>query len=721
MAKLRRPAFIAVAYALVSWVWVFSTDPLMSHWSAHPLATIAGTFKDATYLGATGFFIYVLLHRLYLQLAHSQRLEAELAAANTDLQQKVALGIAELRKGEERYRRIVETADEGICELNEQNLIAFVNSKFADMLGYTEGEIIGTSPLKYCDPEWRAKAESKLEEFLSGTRGLFELRMRRKDGNDVWAIISANGIVEDGSYRGATVLVTDITRRKQSEEQLQEYATELTSLIENAPYGIARTTADGKFLLVNPALVQMTGFGSTRELLGTPVLTLYRNPADRDRILKNVSAETTVRNIELEWAKKDGTPIKVRMSGALLPTGELQMIVEDITHARLLEDQLRQAVKMEAVGRLAGGIAHDFNNLLMVITSNLELMLEGKGGPERIRKRVLDAMHASERAAKLTSHLLAFSRKQVLQPSRVNLNETIQQVTRLIERVIGEDIFVRLECSPTLGAVEVDLAQIEQVIMNLAVNARDAMPNGGTLVIETANVVLDEPYLEQHPFVPAGKYVMLAVSDTGIGMDAATQARIFEPFFTTKELGKGTGLGLSTSYGVVKQSGGHIAVYSEPGQGTTFKVYLPRVDAKPKNEAERPTAVTNHAGHGSILVVEDEELIREALTQQLNGCGYDVLHAATAKEALHAAELHRNRLVAVLTDVVLPDSNGKALGEAISQVAPGVPIIHMSGYTPNVVVHHGVLDTGTFFLQKPFSKNQLLQLLSNVLATTDRP
>lgn len=221
--------------------------------------------------------------------------------------------------------------------------------------------------------------------------------------------------------------------------------------------------------------------------------------------------------------------------------------------------------------------------------------------------------------------------------------------------------------------------------------------------------------------MPPGDYVMLAVSDTGIGMDAATQARIFEPFFTTKELGKGTGLGLSTSYGIVEQSRGHIAVYSEPGQGTTFKIYLPRVDAKPENEVERPTPATTHSGHGRILVVEDEELIREALTEQLRGCGYDVLHAATAKEALRAAELHGNRLVAVLTDVVLPDSNGKALGEAISQVAPGVPVIHMSGYTPNVVVHHGVLDAETHFLQKPFSKNQLLQLLTNVLATTDRP
>jgi PAS domain S-box-containing protein len=394
----------------------------------------------------------------------------------------------------------------------------------------------------------------------------------------------------------------------------------------------------------------------------------------------------------------------------------------DITEQKLardaLQEQLRQAQKMEAVGRLAGGVSHDFNNLLSVIMGYTSLSLERIRGDDPLRGHLEEVMGAAERARDLTRQLLAFSRQQVLEPRVVNLNEVLGQVERMLERLIGEDVeFVAVK-APDLGSVRVDPSQIEQVLMNLVVNARDAMPQGGKLTIETANVALDETYASEHPIIVPGPHVMLAVSDTGHGMDRATQERIFEPFFTTKEVGRGTGLGLSTVFGVVRQSGGHIWVYSEPGRGAVFKVYFPSVPAERKTEEPKPKPAPR-SGTETILVLEDEEHVRRVVLAMLARGGYRVLEAATAEQALDFVRSPGQAIDLLLTDVVMPKMSGPEAVRRVREIRPDLKAICMSGYTDETVVRHGILESGVAFLQKPITPDSLRQKIRAVLDGED--
>jgi PAS domain S-box-containing protein len=509
-----------------------------------------------------------------------------------------------------------------------------------------------------------------------------------------------------------------------AQENLRRSELNFRSLVTNAPYGICRCDSTGKILDANPAFVELLGHTSADELIGQHIFGLY---AEHDKwfdLADFLRSALPFKGLTVEWKRKDGVTTGVRISGRSVANGGegmvFELFAEDVTERRALEQQLRQSQKMEAVGRLAGGIAHDFNNLLMVISGYSEFLLERLGDEPQLRGPAQEIASAAERASSLTRQLLAFSRKQMLAPRVVNLNDVATENVKMLTRMIGEDIDLVIAPSPDLWSVRADAGQIEQVIMNLAVNARDAMPSGGKLTIETSNVTLDEDYARLHSPVRPGDYVMVAVSDTGAGMDTETQSHIFEPFFTTKGT-KGTGLGLSTVYGIVKQSGGYIWVYSEMGRGTTFKIYLPRVASTGEAVAQfaaPPEFRKVEPGTETILLVEDEANLRYLARQYLEKQGYKVIEAADGAVAMQIAVAHEKIIHLLLTDVIMPGMNGRELAQRISEIRPNVKVLYMSGYTENVIGHNGMLDAGIRLLQKPFNLRDLKSIVREVLDAT---
>jgi len=517
-----------------------------------------------------------------------------------------------------------------------------------------------------------------------------------------------------------------------AQENLRRSELNFRSLVTNAPYGVCRCDSTGKILDANPAFLELLGHTSG-ELIGQHIFGLY---ADNDQwfdLADFLRSSEPFKGLAAEWKRKDATTTVVRISGRSVANGPegvvFELFAEDVTERRALEQQLRQSQKMEAVGRLAGGIAHDFNNLLMVISGYSEFLLERLGAEPHLRGPAQEIASAAERASSLTRQLLAFSRKQMLAPRIVNLNDVATENSKMLTRMIGEDIDLVLVPSPNLWPVRADAGQIEQVIMNLAVNARDAMPSGGKLTVETSNVSFDEDYARFHAPLRPGDYVMIAISDTGAGMDSDTQSHIFEPFFTTKGT-KGTGLGLSTVYGIIKQSGGYIWVYSEVGRGTTFKIYLPRVASTGETAAQLAASgvldndVRNNVvepGSETILLVEDEANLRYLARQYLEKQGYKVIEAADGAVAMQIAVAHEKVIHLLLTDVIMPGMNGRELAQRISEIRPNVKILYMSGYTENVIGHNGMLDAGIRLLQKPFNLRDLKSKVREVLDATPTP
>ena len=512
---------------------------------------------------------------------------------------------------------------------------------------------------------------------------------------------------------------------KRNEEALRRSEARYRSLVQSAAYGIYRSTLEGQFLDVNPALVSMLGYNSADEVLGlNPQREVFIDQLEWEKLMREVKNGSRPGRSEARWRRKDGKVITVRVSGNLVKPSEdasdvLEMIAEDVTEQRVLENQFRQAQKMEAVGRLAGGVAHDFNNLLMVIGGYTEVLLENTGKKHSLFPKI-DAIHqATERAAALTRQLLAFSRKQLLELKVVDVNRIVTDMERLLRPLIGESIELQVRLAKDLGRTRADAGQIEQVIMNLVVNSKDAMPEGGRIVIETANADLDSRNLHhEYSYIHPGAYIMLSVTDNGQGMDKETQARIFEPFFTTKEKGKGTGLGLSTVYGIIKQSGGYVLVQSEPGHGTTFRIYLPRVE-----EAADPTdtvriALPQGRGSETVLLVEDEESVRQLVRETLEARGYRVLEAENGEAALRISEQHSEPIHMLITDVVMPGMSGRELSARLCATHPTTKVLYLSGYTEDAIVHEGVLGPGTAFLQKPFTLQMLSRKVREVLGNT---
>jgi signal transduction histidine kinase/ActR/RegA family two-component response regulator len=427
-----------------------------------------------------------------------------------------------------------------------------------------------------------------------------------------------------------------------------------------------------------------------------------------------------VTNEELEYVCGDGARRLVQASAAPIRDRERRIVaglvaLSDITEERVIQQQIGQSQRLEAIGRLAGGVAHDFNNLLTVIIGAGALTLDSLALHDPARAQVEDMVHCAHRAADLTRQLLAFSRRQMIQPKVVDLNSSVVALVKMLQRILGEDVEVITALSQSLGRVLADPGQLDQIITNLAVNARDAMPRGGRLTIETANVDLDEAYAMQHADVRPGPHVMLAVSDTGVGMDRETQARVFEPFFTTKAHGHGTGLGLATVYGIVKQSGGHIWVYSEPGRGTTFKVYFPRVQGTTEHVAAPQAPAALARGSETVLLVEDEDAVRTLVRAVMSGAGYTVMECRDAEEAEFMTRSFGGPIHLLITDVVMPGRSGRELAEQLAPLRPAMRVLYMSGYTDNAIVHHGVIDSGVAFLEKPFTPQQLLRRMREVL------
>ena len=512
-----------------------------------------------------------------------------------------------------------------------------------------------------------------------------------------------------------------------AQENLRKSELNFRSLVTNAPYGICSCDSTGKILDANPAFVELLGLASADQLVGEHIQSLYSDSDQWFALADSLRSSEPFKGLTAEWKRKGGATV-VRVSGRSVANGRKEGVVfelfaEDVTERHALEQQLRQSQKMEAVGRLAGGIAHDFNNLLMVISGYSEFLLERLGAEPHLRGPAQEIASAAERASSLTRQLLAFSRKQMLAPRVVSLNDVVGENLKMLTRMIGEDIDLVMIPADHLWPVRADAGQIDQVIMNLAVNARDAMPSGGRLTIETSNVSLNEDYARIHAPLNPGDYVMVAISDTGAGMDTETQSHIFEPFFTTKGP-KGTGLGLSTVYGIIKQSGGYIWVYSEIGKGTTFKIYLPRVAASGEPAAKVAVPVQFQRvepGTETILLVEDEANLRYLARQYLEKQGYKVIEAADGAVAMQIAVAHEAMIHLLLTDVIMPGMNGRELAQRISEIRPNVKVLYMSGYTENVIGHNGIMDTSVRLLQKPFNLRDLKSKVREVLDATPTP
>jgi two-component system NtrC family sensor kinase len=633
-----------------------------------------------------------------------------------------------LQESEEKYLLLLNSTAEAIYGLDLEGDCTFCNPACLRLLGYgAPKDLLGTNMhelMHHTRADGIPYPKQDCEIYVAVREGrashVTDEVLWRADRTSFPAEYWSYPMYKTGELVGAVVTFLDISDRKRAEQALRQSEEKYRELFENATYGIFRSRSDGALLDVNPALVAMLGYSSKEELLTRNLSRdIYEVPADRRSILDSYGPSGRVSGWEVNWKRKDGKIIVVRISGGAFRRqngsfSHYEVIVEDITERRSLEAQFRQAQKMEAVGLLAGGISHDYNNLLGVILGNADLLLETT--PTGVQQHYAEQIKkASRRAAELTRQLLAFSRKQILYPVILDLNAVVRDVGKILQRLIGEDVQIVTDLETSLDSTRADRGQIEQILMNLATNARDAMPNGGKFTIRTGNAELGPDDVALHPYAKLGRYVRLSVNDTGVGMTDAIRHRVFEPFFTTKAEGRGTGLGLATVYGIVKQSTGYIWVSSAPGAGATFDIYLPRVDEK------APPLVTGleerseyPRGTETILLLEDEESLRQVTCECLTTNGYNVLQAGRGNHAIDVAEQYKGPIALIVSDVVLPDMSGPSVATKVRALHPEAKVLYVSGYA-EVPVAQQLIAEGAILLQKPLSRGDLLRKVDEML------
>lgn len=688
-----------------------------------PFILVTGSLGDELAVeciknGATDYVLKHQLSRLPLALRRARQ--------ETMLRQAEKRAVEALREREEHYRILVENAPEAIlvCDVDRDRFID-CNEKAVLLYGGSREALLSHGLADFAPPyqaDHRVSKDVKdeaVQQTLAGGTPCFEYVISRADGRNVPCEVNLVRLPSAGR-RLVRASIVDITARKEAEGALRRSEARYRGLVNNATYGVYWEKPDGTLIYANPALVKMLGYRDADELLAIgSTEAMYRDPLKRSSVFAEYKDRQRIDAVA-EWKRKDSRVITVRIQGrrATDPSGNdewIEVMVEDVTERIALETQLQQAQKFEAIGQLAGGIAHDFNNMIGAILGWADMGVEETESDSKLR-RYFDKVHQQgKRAASLTRQLLAFARRQILEPLDIDFNQGVTEALSLLEKVIGSNIVIRTKLASALPLVHADPTQLEQVLMNLCINARDAMPEGGLLVVETSEVSLDAEACKLQPLAQPGEYVMLSVSDSGTGMDSATLDRIFEPFFTTKELGKGTGLGLATVYGIVRQHGGFVQVYSEIGMGTTFRVYIPVSAAKAPSPEKRDDSNPIRGGTETLLVVEDHEGLRQLAIETLSKLGYSVISAVDGEQAIREFTRHQQRIDLALLDLVLPKLNGPEIYSRISGARPDLPVVFATGYSADFAMLHKIQEYGLPVLQKPYTARDLARKIRDAL------
>ncbi|UFS68808.1 PAS domain S-box protein [Geomonas sp. RF6] len=675
------------------------------------------TFWESNRMTILGFLcgaLFLALVASFLKLLRSRR---ELAASLVE-QQQISRSLV---RSEARFRNVVEAMPDMVYRWTTKRGGIYYSPRVIDILGYTPEELYAR-PMLWRDsihPEDAGVVDRALQQFMAGEQFDIVYRLTDRDGELHWINDRSISMHAEGDEIIFEGIAADITKRKEAEEVLRLSEEKLFKVFNTSPDALSLTRlTDGLILEVNPSYLSMSGY-SREEVVGKTTLEidLWIDPGLRGEMTRQIRENGEAVNMEVSFKRKDGSILETLLSARPIDVfGERCLLVaaRDISERKLLEEKLRQSLKMESIGRLAGGVAHDFNNKLTVILAYSEMALLEVPQEQRLWRYLNEIFKAAEHSRDLTAQLLAFSRQQVISPKEMDLNAFIRDGQRTLPRLIGEDIVVKYSLAGDLWKTKIDPTQLDQIVMNLSINARDAMPAGGTLSIITANTVIDEDFCEEQLDAKPGEYVRLTFSDTGHGMEKGTLKHIFEPFFTTKEIGKGTGLGLATVYGIITQNGGFIEVRSEPGRGTLFHIYLPRHHTESAGQVEE--IETPISGSGSILLVEDDETVRAMTCEMLERIGYRVEAPKTPEEAIELCR-DRNRVVdMILSDVIMPGMSGKEMSDAIRKIRPAIKVVFMSGYTFETISSKGLVQEGMQLIQKPFDLNTLSKTVKGALA-----